>query len=87
MNREYIPYQKQWDKPETTVRISAHCTTNVQLVNANREILLARPHPFIVAEMVPFLVQLGFTPVRLNSAAELAAATPRALPACSGRAK
>jgi len=46
-------------------------------VNANREILLARPHPFIVAEMAPFLVQLGFTPVRLNSVAELAVAMPR----------
>lgn len=48
-------------------------------MNANREILLARPHPFIVAEMAPFLTRLGFAPVRLHSVAELAAATPRAV--------
>jgi hypothetical protein len=48
-------------------------------VNVHKEVLLARPHPFIVAEMVPFLTQLGFTPVRLHSVAELAAATPRAV--------
>lgn len=48
-------------------------------MNVSKEVLLARPHPFIVAEMVPFLTQLGFTPVRLHSVPELAAATPRAV--------
>lgn len=45
-------------------------------MNTSKEVLLARPHPFIVAEMAPFLMQLGFTPVRLQSIQE--PATPRA---------
>ena len=48
-------------------------------MNVSKEVLLARPHPFIVAEMAPFLAQLGFVPVRLHSVAELAAATLRAV--------
>ncbi len=36
-----------------------------------KSILLARPHPFIVAEMAPLLAELGFDPVRLESLAQL----------------
>ncbi|MDE2087798.1 MAG: hypothetical protein KGI63_11245 [Xanthomonadaceae bacterium] len=36
-----------------------------------KSILLARPHPFIVAEMAPLLEALGFEPVRLESLAHL----------------
>jgi hypothetical protein len=43
-------------------------------MNVQKQVLLARPHPFIVAEMAPFLTQLGYAPVRLHSVEELAAA-------------
>ena len=36
-----------------------------------KSILLARPHPFIVAEMAPLLAALGFDPIRLESLAQL----------------
>lgn len=48
-------------------------------MNVNREVLLARPHPFIAGEMAPFLTQLGFAPVRLHSLDGLAASTPSAV--------
>jgi len=34
-------------------------------------ILLARPHPFIVAEMTPLLGELGYEPVKLASLADM----------------
>lgn len=37
----------------------------------SKQILLARPHPFIVSEMCPFLEQNGFNPVKLGSLSEL----------------
>jgi len=36
-----------------------------------KSILLARPHPFIVADMAPLLAALGFEPIRLESLAGL----------------
>lgn len=36
-----------------------------------KSILLARPHPFIVADMAPLLTQLDFQPVKLESLAHL----------------
>lgn len=47
-------------------------------MNVSRKVLLARPHPFIVAEMAPFLAQLGYAPLRLHSIEDLAAAAPGA---------
>lgn len=35
-------------------------------------VLLARPHAFIVNEMRPFLIEAGFTPVRIESLEQLA---------------
>jgi len=46
---------------------------------AERRVLLARPHAFIVDEMGPFLVEAGFTPVRIASLDELAAELGRPL--------
>jgi len=37
-----------------------------------KRILLARPHPFIVKEMRPFLEELGYVPVPVNSMEQLA---------------
>ncbi|HUW39232.1 MAG TPA: hypothetical protein VMV91_18070, partial [Rhodocyclaceae bacterium] len=34
-------------------------------------ILLARPHPFIVAEMAPLLGDLGYAPIKLASLADM----------------
>lgn len=45
-------------------------------MHANKRVILARPHPFIVAEMAPFLTELGFAPVRLNSVQELTSLGP-----------
>lgn len=41
--------------------------------------LLAHPHAFIVNEMRPFLIDAGFTPVRLESLDQLAAELSRPL--------
>ena len=38
-----------------------------------KTVLLARPHPFIVAEMRPFLEQGGYAAAKLESLADLAA--------------
>ena len=38
-----------------------------------RTVLLARPHPFIVSEMKPFLEQNGYSPQKLDSLADMAA--------------
>lgn len=37
----------------------------------SRQVLLARPHPFIVSEMGPFLEQNGFSPQQLGELSEL----------------
>lgn len=37
----------------------------------NKQILLARPHPFIVSDMKPFLEQTGFSPVQMKGISEL----------------
>ena len=37
----------------------------------NKQILLARPHPFIVSEMRPFLEQNGFSPLPIKDISEL----------------
>jgi len=36
-----------------------------------KQVLLARPHPFIVSKMTPFLERNGFSPVKLGSLSEL----------------
>ncbi|WP_141396338.1 hypothetical protein [Polaromonas sp. AET17H-212] len=36
-----------------------------------KRILLARPHAFIVSEMRPFLVETGYSPVRVESLSQL----------------
>jgi hypothetical protein len=36
-----------------------------------KQILLARPHPFIVSDMKPFLEQNDFTPMKLDGASDL----------------
>lgn len=36
------------------------------------QILLARPHPFIVSEMIPFLEQTGFSPLPIKDISQLA---------------
>lgn len=41
----------------------------------SRNIVLARPHPFIVSEMKPFLEQNGYTPAPLAALADLPAST------------
>ncbi len=41
----------------------------------SRSILLARPHPFIVSEMKPFLEQNGYAPTPLAALADLPAST------------
>lgn len=41
-------------------------------------VLIARPHPFIVSAMKPFLEELGFTTAKLERVGELAALAPRA---------
>lgn len=38
---------------------------------AGKNVLLARPHGFIVSEMLPFLTGAGYAPQRLGSLAEL----------------
>jgi hypothetical protein len=38
----------------------------------SNQILLARPHPFIVSEMKPFLEQSGFSPLSIKDIRELA---------------
>jgi len=38
-----------------------------------KTVLLARPHPFIVSEMRPFLEQNGFSPKKMDSLADLPA--------------
>lgn len=43
-----------------------------------KPVLLARPHPFIVADMAPLLALLGFAPVKLEVLAHLAAMQARA---------
>jgi len=42
-------------------------------------ILLARPHPFIVAEITPLLGELGYEPIRLASLADLGRMVPAGL--------
>lgn len=44
----------------------------------SKNILLARPHPFIVAEMKPFLEENGYTISRLESMANLPTLAPKA---------
>lgn len=44
----------------------------------SKNILLARPHPFIVAEMKPFLEENGYTISKLEAMANLPALAPRA---------
>lgn len=41
-------------------------------------VLIARPHPFIVSAMKPFLEELGFATAKLDRVGELAALAPRA---------
>lgn len=38
-----------------------------------KTVLLARPHPFIVSEMKPFLEQNGYTPGKIDSLADISA--------------
>lgn len=40
--------------------------------------LIARPHPFIVSAMKPFLEEIGFATAKLDRIGELAAQAPRA---------
>lgn len=40
--------------------------------------LIARPHPFIVSAMKPFLEEIGFATLKLDRISELAAQAPRA---------
>lgn len=40
----------------------------------DKRVLLARPHAFIVDEMKPFLLECGYTPVKVASLAELQSA-------------
>ena len=44
-----------------------------------KQVLLARPHPFIVSEMKPFLEQSGFSPVQLHGISELVKLTSTTL--------
>ena len=48
-------------------------------MSAEKPVLLARPHAFIVNEMRPFLEGAGYTPQRLESLDQLAAALARPL--------
>ncbi len=41
----------------------------------SRNILLARPHPFIVSEMKPFLEQNGYSPRKVDTLADLPGST------------
>jgi len=41
----------------------------------SRNILLARPHPFIVAEMKPFLEQNGYSPRKVHTLADIPGST------------
>jgi len=41
----------------------------------SRNILLARPHPFIVAEMKPFLEQNGYSPRKVDTLADIPGST------------
>jgi hypothetical protein len=40
-------------------------------------IVIARPHPFIVSSMKPFLEEIGYSIVKLDHVSELAAQAPR----------
>lgn len=44
----------------------------------SKNILLARPHPFIVAEMKPFLEENGYTLAKLEAIANMATLAPKA---------
>lgn len=44
----------------------------------SKNVLLARPHPFIVAEMRPFLEENGYTISRLDALANLPTLAPKA---------
>lgn len=48
-------------------------------MSAEKHVLLARPHAFIVNEMRPFLEQAGYVPQRLDSLDQLATALARPL--------
>lgn len=44
----------------------------------SKSILLARPHPFIVSEMKPFLEENGYTLAKLEAIANMATVAPKA---------
>ena len=44
----------------------------------SKNVLLARPHPFIVAEMKPFLEENGYTITKLEALANLPTLAPKA---------